>query len=122
MREKFVKFNRHISTTILTAGLLFFSRVLPARADNPDITTGLPQMDAATFSAKILKIALGVGALDGVLAAAMLIFLGMKLKGVGQKERMDTLDHLKWIFIAMGIVGLACAIVGLFAYLVKGAQ
>lgn len=122
MKQRLVKFKRHVSTAILTASLVIFSRVLPALADNPDITTGLPQMDAPTFSGKILKIALGVGALDGVFAAAVLIFLAMKLKSVGQKERMETLDHLKWLFIAMGLVGLACAIVGFFAYLVKGVQ
>ncbi|MCL6476995.1 MAG: hypothetical protein K6T65_01125 [Peptococcaceae bacterium] len=93
----------------------------PVFAENPDITTGLQQIDAGTLAGKILKIALGVGALDGVLAAAMLILLAMKLKASGEKGRSESLDHLKWIFIAMGIVGLACAIVGFFAYLVKGA-
>lgn len=96
-------------------------KALPVFAENPDITVGLQQVDASTLAGKILKIAIGVGALDGVLAAAMLILLAMKLKAAGEKGRMESLDHMKWVFIALGIVGLACVIVGFFAYLVKGA-
>lgn len=116
---KFCFRNCIVVTVFNAAMILFFA--LPVFADNPDITTGLQQMDASTLAGKVLKIALGIGALDGVFAAAMLILLAMKLKAVGEKGRSESLDHLKWIFIAMGIVGLACAIVGFFAYLVKGA-
>lgn len=99
----------------------FLFSAFPVFAENPDITVGLQQVDASTLAGKILKIAIGVGALDGVLAAAMLILLAMKLKAAGEKGRMESLDHMKWVFIALGIVGLACVIVGFFAYLVKGA-
>lgn len=114
------KLGRYLLVPAVATSFALF-KALPVFADNPDITTGLQQVDAATLAGKILKIAIGIGALDGVLAAGMLILLAMKLKTVKEKGREESLTHIQWIFAALGIVGLACILVGFFAYLVKGA-
>lgn len=112
------KLMQHSAAALIVTSLL----TSVALAAGPDITTGLDNVDAPTFAGKVMKIAIGVGALDGVAAAGMLILLGMKLKGVGQKGREETLDHLKWVFIGLGVVGLASIIIGFAAYLIKSAQ
>ncbi|MCF8010046.1 MAG: hypothetical protein K9L17_04660 [Clostridiales bacterium] len=89
--------------------------------ENPDITAGLEQVDANTLANKILKIALGVGALSGVVAATILILLGFKLKTGNERTRSDTKEHIMYVFIGLGLTGLAVLIVGFFSFLIKGA-
>ncbi|MBM7854964.1 hypothetical protein JOC37_001344 [Desulfohalotomaculum tongense] len=88
--------------------------------DNPDIGTGLNQIDAKTLADKILKIALGASALSGVIATIVLIFLGFRLKTGNERVRSEVKEHIMYVFIGMGIVGFAVVLVGFAAYLIKG--
>lgn len=90
-------------------------------ADNPDITAGLDQVDADDLANKIIFIAVGGGALSGAVAAGILIFLGYKLKTGNEKTRSDTKEHIMYVFLGMGVVGLAVMFVGFTAFLIKGA-
>lgn len=115
---------KHCSKMLLILCLCFTLLTLagPSFAvEPPDITVGLDQVDANTLADKILKIALGGGALSGVIAAGMLVFLGFKLKTGNERTRADTRDHIKWVFIGMGVVGFAVVIAGFAAFLIKGA-
>ncbi|SFH34431.1 hypothetical protein SAMN05660649_04832 [Desulfotomaculum arcticum] len=91
-------------------------------AENPDITAGLDQVDAKSLADKFILIAVGVGALSGAVAAGMLIYLGFKLKTGNERSRSDTKEHIMYVFIGLGVTGLAVMIVGFAAFLIKGAS
>lgn len=117
---------KHKKFILVLSVLCFFSVVasLPGAlfaVENPDITTGLNQVDASALAEKILKIGLGAGALAGTVAAVMLIYLGFKLKIGNERSRSDTKEHIMYVFIGLALVGLAVVIVGFFAFLIKGA-
>ncbi|WP_041274474.1 TrbC/VirB2 family protein [Desulforamulus reducens] len=107
---------------ILFSIMAILALATPCFADpaNPDITTGLGNVDAKTLADKILKIFIGIGALSGVVATAMLIFLGFKLKG-GENARMKAKEHILYVFIGLGVVALSVVFVGFAAFLIKGA-
>lgn len=114
--------NRKTIIVIISLCIITFAFVVPAFAvEPPNIVVGLDQISAEALANKILKIALGVGALSGVIAAAVLIYLGFKLKTGTEKTRSETKDHIVWVFAGMGLVGFAVVIVGFAAYLIKGA-
>lgn len=116
-----MKNKKAVITMVLTLATLAMATPVFAAASNPDITTGLGNVDSGTLANKILSIGIGVGALSGVVAAFMLIFLGFKLKTGKEDTRAKTKEHIMYVFIGMGVVALSVVIVGFAAYLIKGA-
>ena len=107
----------------VAAVLAFFwtTSAAQAAANMPDITAGLNDVSAGDLAGKILKIAIGAAALSGVIAAAVLTYLGFKLKTGGEKDRAETKEHIMWVFLGLGLVGFAAVIAGFAAYMIKGA-
>ena len=90
-----------------------------AATTNPDITTGLSAVTSATLATKIVTIAVNIGALAGGVAAIALVVLGFKLKSGNERARAETIEQIKYVFIGLGVVGLAIAIVGFFTSIIK---
>ena len=86
---------------------------------NPDITTGLTAVTSTTLATKIVTIAVSIGALAGGVAAIVLVVLGFKLKSGNERARAETIEQIKYVFIGLGVVGLAIAIVGFFTSIIK---
>lgn len=106
---------------VLIFCLMLFSMLTPAFAvEGPKITTGLDQVDSDALANKLLKIAIGGGALSGVVAAIVLIILGFKLKVGGEQSRAKTKEHIVYVFIGMGLVAFAIVITGFAAFLLMG--
>lgn len=106
---------------LIMLGCILWPGVLFA-AENPDITAGLDQVDANDLANKFIMIAVGGGALSGAVAAGVLIYLGFKLKTGNERSRSDTKEHIMYVFIGMGVVGLAVMFIGFAAFLIKGAM
>ncbi|MEW6697313.1 MAG: TrbC/VirB2 family protein [Bacillota bacterium] len=102
--------------------LTFFVTAAPCLAETtgPDIATGLNSVDAKALADKLLKIFIGLGALSGVIATAMLIILGFKLKTGKEETRAKTKEHIMYVFVGMGVVALSVTIVGFATFLIKG--
>lgn len=107
---------------IATLLLVFVTIAAPCFATTtvPDIGTGLNSINTNTLADKLLKIFTGIGALSGIVATAMLIVLGFKLKVSNERDRATTKEHIMYVFIGMGIVALSVIIVGFAAFLIKG--
>ncbi len=114
------KANKITFLSLLVLALLVAAVPSFAAPTDPDITTGLQNVDAATLADKILNIFIGIGALSGAVATAMLIYLGFKLKTGKEETREKAKDHIRYVFIGMAVVALSVMIVGFAAFLIKG--
>jgi len=111
---------RTVTVALSVVGLLIVTGDR-ALASMPDITAGLSEVSAGDLAGKILTIAIGAAALSGVVAAAVLTYLGFKLKTGGERDRAETKEHIMWVFLGLGLAGFAAVIAGFAAYMVRGA-
>ncbi|MDN5375150.1 MAG: hypothetical protein PWQ39_190 [Thermacetogenium sp.] len=110
---------------LLASALFFFAVTLPVYAAGAagelDIRTGLGDAgDKAQLAEKIRFIGLNVGSFIGVIAVCAMIFCAFRLATArDERGRADAISHMMWAIGAVIIVGLALAIVGFVANLVK---
>lgn len=109
-----------INILLNTIFIIFIFPAVAFAAENPDISTGLENVDKNALADKIINIATGAGALAGAVAVVMLVYVGYRMvTATNENGRAEAKGHFVQVLLGLGVVGLSIMLVGFVCSLIK---